>query len=133
MLDVVMQVGCLQKVKRKVATQKNKRGGGIKVPIINVQEVQEGFLDFLILDDGTDRLSEMSVWNYQHVVRNIPEEHRSPHLGLFISCFYSTTLKYCNRTIYGLFIILYLIPGCPIAAMYWTSTIVTNSPGFSRL
>jgi len=29
------------------------------------------FLDFLTLEDGTDRISETSIWNYRSTLRNI--------------------------------------------------------------
>jgi len=42
---------------RRTKQEIGGKNGRIKVPIIKGQEVQEGFLDFLTLDDGTDRLS----------------------------------------------------------------------------
>jgi hypothetical protein len=43
-------------------------------PIFKSQAVQ--YLDCLILEDGTDRLSR-NVGNYQFMLRNIPEDPRS--------------------------------------------------------
>jgi len=38
-----------------------------------VKQSQDVFVDFLTLDDGTDRLSR-NVGNYQYTLRNIPDD-----------------------------------------------------------
>ena len=42
------------------------------------------FLDFLTLEDGTDRFSQKSVRNYHYMQHNIPEEHRSHKTGNYL-------------------------------------------------
>jgi len=50
----------------------------LSVPSSRVKKAKKKafFLDFLTVEDGTDRLSQ-NVRNYHYMLCNIPEEHRS--------------------------------------------------------